>query len=96
MAQFWEYWAVLLVLPLTQFPPKHPLSAVTELRHSLEEDAEKSDLAGKGTFCKSSSAVWGCFFKSSEGGMASCRIRSFQLWDWGRNGLKVIHVRMCC
>lgn len=36
---FGEYWVVLLVLPLTQFPPKHPPSAVADLRHSLEQDA---------------------------------------------------------
>ncbi|RLV87416.1 hypothetical protein DV515_00015725, partial [Chloebia gouldiae] len=83
------YWVVLLVLPLTQFPPKHPPSAEADLRRSLEQDAEKSHLAGKGTFCRSSSAVGGCSCKIFQGGMASCRIRSFQLWNWGRNGLKV-------
>lgn len=74
----------LLVLPVPQFPPKHPPETL------LGENTEKIPFGrkrkGKGTFCSSSSAVGGYFCKSSKGGMVFCRKKSFQLWNWGGMG----------
>lgn len=51
------------VTTANMIPTQYSSSAVGERRHSLEEDAKKSNLAGKETFCRSRSAISDCFCK---------------------------------